>query len=627
MADPKSNVQQAITNLEKLLRILERDIQRYQDVEFEAKTLGDDESIDIQKKAQASLIKQVNNIDKLIIENPQIKDLIGSLDEDADVKKLNDTILAIVSKVSAVRSLDMKDDKGDDVSFEVKTESVVTEIEKYKERKYTDDKSPDKIEDIEAKIEALKKELPKISEDDYEKYMEVKNDVATKTGRKSEEISIDDVYDEMGKVVADLKGKLKTYKDAIPNKPIDIEKLKKINARTTLKTLSADFKTMFDMLKKVDGEGIKIKIGKDEVAIKGLRYEDFINPKTMNMVEMSDAIKVLCDKYEEEQEKQAGKIEKIQETLSDSALMGMFPADKEKIDNLLKASPIDVKAIEKAIDGLLDPRKFVEFENYDSSKVARVKSEMSKLEGLRTKIQEEQAAEAGVTAATKTDDEIKSAIDAKIAEDGAYGIELEEFTTIKILGRDIEIKRPEGFDESKRFVDLEDKDEIKAILTETYKKNRIDVKKIKELYEEENDAKLPTETFLHRWGAKIRGFFGGDPLTKREKAINKGVKDEIEKAFLGAQEGAQKDRNSQIKGRVTGEIEKAQEQAQEKLESATNARTNAFELDEETRKKVNAAAYEAARKAAIAKAGDKTVDVEKAFNEGGAKAEQEEGRE
>ena len=74
MADPKSNVQQAITNLEKLLRILERDIQRYQDVEFEAKTLGDDESIDIQKKAQASLIKQVNNIDKLIIENPQIKD-------------------------------------------------------------------------------------------------------------------------------------------------------------------------------------------------------------------------------------------------------------------------------------------------------------------------------------------------------------------------------------------------------------------------------------------------------------------------------------------------------------------------------------------------------------------------
>lgn len=629
MADPNTKVQQVITALEKMIGLLDRDIKGYQDVDIEANVLGDDDAKAIQAKAKNSLAKQVKNIDKLIMDNPEIKELVGSLDENADVQALNTAISNVLAKVAEVKALEIKDADGKDVSFETKTGNVVAEIGKFKTREYIKTGVPDKVEDIDAKIEELEKSVG--DEGVYKKYLEASAKLAKSTPPKT----VRDEYDEFAVALYDKIGEYEQYEKA---KKIDTESLRRIGATKNKyflinnKNNKTAFKNLIAALKAIDGTQ-EVTIGGKTKQIEKLKLEDFTSVSA-NFEEVKAAVIKMCDMCDAAKGKTDSKVTEMTDILKNSVSMEVFAEDKARIEAVLSTKPFDVNKMNEILEDMTSSKGktlaiLEKLEKVNPNEVSRIQNEIKRLQDLRTKIVEEQTAEADKTAATKTDEEIDAEINAKISEAGVEDIEAQEIDPkIAVFGKDLTFKKPDEL-AAKRFVDL-DENEVEQVLNQTYgKMNPKRIKAYERKIAEDYKGIVPIQIPIL---SKIVAIFRKDGLTKREAFMQTMIKNEMRKQFtetqMSSREAAEREKigmGAEISGRVKQEISDRQTQATEKATAATTARQSAFALDEETRKKVNAAAREAARQSLLR--GENADDAEKAFNAAGEKAEQGEDRE
>lgn len=596
MADPKSNVQKVIDDLKELMGYLDDEIKKYEN----AKKRVDAKSRVTENKrkmneATEEIANQIARIDQIIMNDPEIKDLVGAL-AGGEVEILNTTIGEVLEKVKKIKKdkgfTTLKDSDGKDVSVETRTEVAVTEINKFKGREYTDSKAPDKLEDIESKITELEATIAQ--EEEYKKYEGLREEVAKSASARTGGLPVDpknvkpEDYDKAyQKFTSDFSEKLKEVKDYQEIEKIDVKNFGRIEERNTLKANKTKVKSLIEALKLIKGTEI-ISINGTDVEISKLDVEKLIREGKGN--DIKNAIKKLVVLANDAKKEAPSKVEGMKTALKDSKIMVLFEADRAKLEAALNAKPVNIAEL----DSILSVMENVDGPNYetldkmgkiDANEFAKARREIARLTTIKDAIVAEQSA-------------------------SSMKVEKDEITTIKIKGIEIELQKG---DYAGRFIDATESKDRKEVVKNTFDailnsddKSTYNAlsQKIVEESESKNGTRLPRHIpFFSNFAKAIRG----EKYTTRDKEIHKRMRAMIKNKIENEQE---------IAKRVEA---KDQDKKDKEVAKAQQDKKDVFALDEETRKKVNDAAYEAARKKALE--GKKGAEVEKAFNEAGGKAE------
>ena len=592
MADPKSKVQETIEKLSRLKGRLDVEIAEYTN----AKTNVDEnyrvsENTTKMNEAKTQISNQVALIDKVIMDAPEIRDLVGSL-EGGDVETLNNAIKSVLDKVAEVKNMGIKDATGKDVTFETRTGNAVAEIEKIKGKEYTASKAPDKLEDIETKITELESTIAQ--EEEYKKYEGLREEVAKSASARTGGVPVDpkdvepkDYETAYKKFTSDFSKKIEELKGYQRIEKIDVKNFRRIEERDTLKANKAKVKSLIDALKLVKGTET-ISINGTDIEISKLDIEKLIKEGKGN--DINNAIKKLVTLANDAKKDAPTKVEDMKKDLKDSKIMVLFEADRAKLEAALNAKPVNIAELDATLGSMkdIDGPNFEKLEKMgeiDANEFAKARRELARLTTIKDAIVAEQSASSIV-------------------------VEKNEITTLNIKGVNIELQKT---DYTGRFIDATEPDDRTDVLKSTFEAilksddktvyNELS-RKIVEDSAKKNGDKLPRHIpFFSNFAAAVRG----DEFTTRDKAIQKRMKRMIREEF---------DKRQEIAKEVETEKKKMKD---EKVAEKQQDRNDAFALDEETRKKVNAAAYEAARKKALE--GKKGAEVEKAFSEAGEKAE------
>ena len=560
MSDPKSKVQIAIERLGKLKGYLDAEIAEYQ----QAQERIDDGYRVAENTAKRDVAKneiktQLARIDSIIMSD-EVKELIGSA-EVGDPEKLNEVIAEILKRVETV-----KDMKIAGITTDTKTGKTVEEIEKLKKLDpYLTSMDYDSltVAELDSKIEELKAKVA--SEEEIKKYDAAKKEIgdAKTPPVDPKDVNMSVEYDAF---ITEFEEKLSEYEKQKQAEGFNTKPFKHVVSRKSLDSNAKAVKSLIDLQKTMNGEK-EIDTPSGKKKIKDLKFDDL---RKMGDADIKKIVGELTALSMGSKAKTEAKAKDLKDFLANSPVMKLFEEDKAKMEAFLAASPLNATELRKMIAELrkLDGKNYETIDRYedtDPQVAVSIRKEIARLTELRDKMKGLEEAEA------KT-------------------FEAEDITKVNINGVEVEIKKDsaKGKKIDDRVVDLDkDSDEMSLVVTRTYRdlfKNKKDAFTELEnqvIEESKTGERLPRDFGIF---SRIAAMLRGEKETRREQAISERVQAKIKKQIETEQASS--------RGEATGRKNHA-------VETAKEARTNAFELDAETRAKVNKNAYEAARRAII----------------------------
>lgn len=341
MADPKKdvNIQDVINDLKDLMGYLDEEINKYDDAKKRVKGKNN-VSTNRTKMINASneIANQIERIDEIIMDNPEIRKFIGSL-EGGEVEKLNSTISSVLEKVEKIKSLGIKDLKttdGKDVSLDTKTGKVVTEVEKLKGLDpYLTSVDYDSltIADLETKISELEDKVS--GEEEVKKYDATKKEIADGKTPPIDPKYVD-FSSEYGAFITEFEKKLEEYEKQKKAEEFSTKQLKQLKHVKSVKLMESNgkvVKTLIDLQKSINGEKVLTSTGEK---ISELEYENLKKKGDADIEKIFEELTTLTMGT-----KTAEKAKDLSELLENSPVMKVFEEDKAKMEGFLATSPLN----------------------------------------------------------------------------------------------------------------------------------------------------------------------------------------------------------------------------------------------------------------------------------------------
>ena len=583
MAD-KMKVEEVLKRLKSMNAVLDQQIAAYESAKEsydEAEFVGDADatktSESAMKVARDKMLLRIAAIDKIIFEESEgkVSESLGLKDDsDLTVKDLNDKIAEILQRVEAVKELGLKTDDGKEIEIRTDTADTLERLDELEATKKDRDYST-----IDDDITAL--EMKVIDADIMAKYDSIKEKIAAEKGIDKDEVDVAKAYKED---LNTIKEKIDTYKKYAALAGFNANSFKMINTVETFTNSINKPKAekWFECLKsaRADEEvtigGKKIKIGDLKESKEFFAQFEGLNPK-----EFKKAIAELTKISVVSKDELYGKSDEVRKAVSSSEVLEIFAEDKAEMLDMLKVDPIDTRAIEIMLSGMLDndDKNFDLLEKLagDPAEIEKARKELERLKALQEVIKKEAEKEEELRAVKvdpKEIEEVKVLIGKK-----AYSVEVEKG------------------DYTEQIVELGKSEDYDKVVEATYAGiSKADLKKMNdsvELESKSNGDKLPRHIpFFSRFAAR----FSPDKMTARERAIAARVKNKIRTGIKAEQRTA--------KEVAAGLTKVGEERATKAKEQATNDKNDLFRVDQETLDRIESVA----RKHIIEQRGKTTVE-------------------